>query len=289
MTNYLIEKGTNYSYLLKAQTNPTFESIRKLSVDVVNKLSNETTTSLWEKLENGLQLLDDEVQLSMYMYAYGQMHWAKLIFAFEKLPELPNSKINIIDWGCGQGLATIAFNDFLKSKGNAHTINSVTLIEPSEYSLKRAALHVNKLFPKTKIRTVNKYLNEIIQSDISTPNGEIIIHLFSNILDIDDFNINDLSENLKRNESLNFLICVSPYINEFRNERLNEFIDSFEDLVLYEDFNSKEWRDNWTIDCKVAMICNFVLNKSDSSSPSASIHNPILEEPPTDGGCYLPC
>lgn len=69
MTNYLIEKGTNYSYLLNALTNPTFESIRKLSVKFVMQLPEEVKTFLWEELENGVQVLDSEGQLSMYMPA----------------------------------------------------------------------------------------------------------------------------------------------------------------------------------------------------------------------------
>jgi hypothetical protein len=292
MSNYIIEKGTNYSYLLNAQTNPTFENIRQLSVKFVMQLPEEVKTFLWEELENGVQILDSEGQLSMYMYAYGQMHLAKLFFAFEKLPEMPNSDLHIIDWGCGQGLATIAFNDFLESKGKTHTIKSVTLIEPSEFSLKRAALHTNKLLPKTKIRTVNKYLDEIVLSDISIPKGEIIIHLFSNILDVPNFSINSLAENIKSNQSLNFLICVSPSINDFRIERLNEFINSFEDFSIYEDLTSNDWKNNWTIDCKVAMICNFKQNSSESKSTSTSCYSPVIEgpfdEPPTDGGCYLP-
>lgn len=288
MSNNIIEKGTNYSYLLNAQTNPTFESIRQLSVKFVMQLPEEVKTFLWEELENGVQILDSEDQLSMYMYAYGQMHLAKLFFAFEKLPEMPNSDLHIIDWGCGQGLATIAFNDFLESKGKKHNIKSVTLIEPSEFSLKRAALYVNKLFPETKIRTVHKYLDDIIQNDISISKGETIIHLFSNILDVNGFSINTLALNVKSYNSLNFLVCVSPYINQFRNERLNDFLNTFDDICIYHDFKSNDWKNNWAIDCKVALFNNLMQKGSNDITMNVSCYSPAFEKSPTDGGCYLP-
>lgn len=288
MSKNIIEKGTNYSYLINALKNPFFESIRKLSVNFINQLPEDVKTFLWEELENGVQVLDSEGQLSMYMYAYGQMHLAKLLFAFEKLPEMPNTDLHIIDWGCGQGLATIAFKDFLNSKEKKHNIKSVTLIEPSEFSLKRAALHVNIIFPKTKIRTVHKYLDDIIQNDISIPKGETIIHLFSNILDVNGFSLNNLALNVKSNNSLNFLVCVSPYINQFRNERLNDFLNTFEDICIYHDFKSNDWKNNWAIDCKVALFNNLMQKESNDLTKDISCYMPIFEEPPTDGGCYLP-
>jgi|688.fasta_scaffold2535007_2 hypothetical protein len=54
MTNYLIEEGTNYSYLLNTLKHPTFETIRRLSVNFVNQLPEEVTTALWESLNSGV-------------------------------------------------------------------------------------------------------------------------------------------------------------------------------------------------------------------------------------------
>jgi cyclopropane fatty-acyl-phospholipid synthase-like methyltransferase len=37
------------------------------------------------------------------------MHKAKLQSAFEALPNIFLSKISIVDWGCGQGIASMIF------------------------------------------------------------------------------------------------------------------------------------------------------------------------------------
>jgi hypothetical protein len=59
--------------------------------------------------------------------------------------EVFNTDIAIVDWGCGQGLATVCFFDFLKSQGIPNNTRKVILIEPSEQALERAKLHTNRL------------------------------------------------------------------------------------------------------------------------------------------------
>lgn len=261
MNNKMIETGSNYYYLLKTQNNPSFESIRKLSVNFVNQLPEEVKSNLWEQLENGVQLLDNEALMSVYMYAYGKMHWAKLNFAFENLPEIEGD-IHIIDWGCGQALATMAYATFLKQKNREAAIKSITLIEPSETCLKRAALHVETLLPDVETKCVCKFLDEISPSDIEQTDSNTVLHLFSNILDVVDFSLEMLAETIQTIQSPNYFVCVSPYINDYKNARLYNFIDLMGNAETLFEFRTKEWHCGWTIDCIVAKNNDVEVDKS---------------------------
>lgn len=254
MTKYLIEKGTNYSYLLDNLKNPSFEGIRKLSVNFINQLPEEVQTELWEALSNGVEVLESEALLSMYMYAYGKMHAAKLQAAFEHLPTDKLEDIHLIDWGCGQAMATVVYYEYLKEKAISSNVKTITLIEPSELALKRAALHARKLFPNAEIKTVKKVFDKLTADDIQIADNQTILHLFSNVLDIEYFSIEQLAELIEQNNSYNLLVCVSPYINDFKNQRLINFISCFQCASTIADYVNQEWQCGWTIDYKVVEV-----------------------------------
>ena len=254
MANYLIEKGTNYSYLLDNLKNPSFESIRKLSVNFVNQLSEEVQTELWEALSNGVEVLESEALLSMYMYAYGKMHAAKLQAAFEHLPAEKLEDIHLIDWGCGQAMATVIYHEYLKENAISSNVKTITLIEPSELALKRATLHARKLFPNAEIKTVKKDFDKLTADDIQMADNQTILHFLSNVLDIEYFSIEHLAGLIEQNKACNLLACVSPYINEFKNQRLYNFISCFQNASTIADYVSKEWHCGWTIDYKVVEV-----------------------------------
>jgi uncharacterized protein (TIGR02145 family) len=254
MTNYLIEKGTNYSYLLSILKNPSFERIQGISKKFTDELPSEVRAELWEELNHGEDKLKNEALLSMYMSAYGKMHVAKLLASFENLPAENLTHIHIIDWGCGQAMATLAYYEYLRNKQLTPTIKSITLVEPSELSLKRAALHVQKLFPTTEIRTVHKDFNSLSIEDIQIEENQTVLHFFSNVLDIECFSIEKLAELIKKNKTYNFMVCVSPFINEYKNQRLYNFINCFPNANTLADYINQEWKNSWTVDYKVVEV-----------------------------------
>lgn len=258
MSNYLIEKGTNYSYLLDALKRPSFDSLRRLSVNFINQLPEKVRTDLWEALYNGVEVLESEALLSMYMYAYGKMHAAKLQAAFEHLPTDKLEDIHLIDWGCGQAMATVVYYEYLKEKAISSTVKTITLIEPSELALKRAALHAHKLFPNAEIKTVKKDFDKLTAEDIQIADNQTILHLFSNVLDIEYFKIEQLAELIEQNKAYNLLVCVSPYINDFKNQRLINFISCFQNSNTIADYINQEWQCGWTIDYKVVEVNNSI-------------------------------
>ena len=139
----MIEQNTNYAYKLKYMQNPSFDKVRDLATQFFLELPEQLRNELYESLKRGVDLLDSEPLMVTYLFSYGQMHQAKLNYAFGKMPEdiLQQDEINIIDYGCGQALGTICYADFLREKGYSQKVKQITLIEPSEMVLKRATLH----------------------------------------------------------------------------------------------------------------------------------------------------
>lgn len=250
----MIEQNTNYAYKLKYMDNPTFDKVRDLSTKFYRELPQALQDELYEALNRGIDILDSEPQMTTYLYAFGKMHQAKLEYAFGKMPEefLEQSKINIIDYGCGQALGTMCYADFLHDKGYEQKVKTITLIEPSEICLKRAALHVSLFFPDAEIITVNKKFDDLTQEDIVCDEGMSALHIFSNVLDLLSFEdlywFSDLvKDNLK---GYNHFICVGPYFsNSDKDNRMDEFCAYLQGDDYYsKSFVKTEFNENkaWT-------------------------------------------
>lgn len=247
--NFLIEIETDYAKAIE-NTQLNFNAIRQISVDRYAFIKND---SIFHSLQRGVKVLTEESQLFAYMYSFGNMHYQKLITSFDYLPKNTlNNKINIVDWACGQAMATMTFLDYLNNKNIQHDINKITLIEPSEIALKRGALHIKKYVAKDNIETINKDLDSLTDTDFQNDNNTHL-HLFSNILDIDLFSLTALIQRLENNfKGINYFVCVSPYINDIKTNRLDTFMKSFSDKDDFHKFISidnktGEWTNNgWT-------------------------------------------
>ena len=70
----------------------------------------------WDIVNHGTDLLSTEDQLNAYIAAYGEMHWVKCRAAFQNFSfeEELISSIEIVDWGCGQGIASISLIEMLR-------------------------------------------------------------------------------------------------------------------------------------------------------------------------------
>ena len=81
-------------------------------------------------LEHGTAVLETEEQCSAYMAAYGPMHRHKLIRALDE-NEFPyknlNNGVEIYDWGCGQGIGTVAIIEKLRQFGWLSKLKKVLL------------------------------------------------------------------------------------------------------------------------------------------------------------------
>lgn len=230
---FLIEKNTAYSKFLE-NVPSTFNAIKQISVNQYSLIKKD---SIFYSLKSGVNILTEESQLYAYLHSYGDMHYKKLSSAFKCLPpEILNSGINIVDWGCGQGLATISFIDYFN---NNVKINHISLIEPSEIALKRAALHIVKFNQSISLKTINKDFDNLNSSDFSNTNQVPTLHLFSNIIDIDLFSLTALLKLINSTfDGENYFVCVSPCINALRTGRLDRFMKSFSKTNGYQEIKS---------------------------------------------------
>ena len=232
-------------YLNRTQSlsNPTFQQIRKISNEALSHFSKSERDRFWLNLNQGVDLLDSHELMCQYIFSYGNMHEAKIQKALSSIQnpkDVFNTDLAIVDWGCGQGLATVCFFDFLKSQGIPNNTRKVILIEPSKQALERAKQHIDVyLKDETRIQLVHKYLDDVEKEDIET-NQSITLHFFSNILDVPQIDLKNLAQLVGKNISgEHYFFCVSPLI-EGRSHRLDAFFNYFDLPTVYSDFEKSE-------------------------------------------------
>ena len=222
---------------------PSFEKVRNISYDFVQKLPSELVDELFEQLNRGVELLDSEPLLQMYFYSYGQMHAEKLTYAFKQLSPYIKSaeKIDIVDYGCGQGLATMCYHDFIKDYNLQQQVRSITLIEPSALALSRAELLCSHFFPDATIIAIQKGFDELLEDEIRIYIDCPTLHLFSNILDIETYDIAPLAGKIKTScQGDNEFVIVSPMQNSRRMSRIKEFVDYLGVNLYFEKYLDKQ-------------------------------------------------
>ena len=248
-----------YRQHVESLADPSFQKIREEAVRVIQALPESDSNDLWSKLERGTALLDSHELMCQYLFSYGNMHEAKILDAASHMPSTVfNGSLDIVDWGCGQGLATITFLDLLKIKSRQRSVNKqvgkITLIEPSSMALDRASLHVSVYVDDTnKIKTINKYLDDVVVDDISQKSDRTVIHFFSNILDIKEIDLKKLASTLDLSiKGNNFVVAVGP--TNSTNHRIDAFFRYFDITPFFskEGYISSRWSNKkWTYIARV--------------------------------------
>lgn len=253
------ESKTAYAYLIEHMQNPSFFKVWDIAYDFVQKLPYELCDELHEALNRGVDVLDSEPLLQMYIYAFGKMHNAKLQHAFNKLQDrvVKSNQIEIVDYGCGQGLASICYHDFIKEHNPQQQVTKITLIEPSSLALSRAELLCSCFYPNAEIIAVNKSFDELTTKDIKVSPEVLTLHLFSNILDVESYNLQHLIQIVTSLKSeKNEYVVVSPIQNARRTHRLKAFTANLNGHIYYENYLEKRHLDeerDWT--CAV-LLCS---------------------------------
>lgn len=260
------ESKTIYSYLIEHMESPSFKKVRDLACDFVRKLPQELCDELHNSLNRGVDILDSEALLQMYFYSFGEMHAAKLNYAFERLQQYVKEakKVELIDYGCGQGMASICYHDFIKDVNPSQEISRVTLIEPSEMALSRASLLCSRFYPDAKIVTVNKDFENLSEKDIELSSFIPTIHLFSNILDVESYEIEKFAQLVKIISSGdNEYVIVSPIQNANRMKRLKDFVTTLDNNQYFEQYlDKREFRGDKDWTCAV-LICSTKIDKKE--------------------------
>lgn len=246
-----IEYGTEYTEAINKEMNINYDTFLMISKILYKKNKNE---DIWQSLDRGIAILDKEIQLLGYLHSYGEMHKEKMKTAISYFIDIEKiNNINVYDWGCGQGLGSIYFCDELKKINKLSSVKNINLIEPSSIAIKRAAFNLSKLISIRNLTLFNTDLNGFIQS-AKGDKVNIKIHIFSNILDIENFSIKNLVSFLSNDFSgLNYFVCTSPKLPQPKNFRFHYFIDEFKKFSTFELLGSVsqgkyEWRNDksWT-------------------------------------------
>jgi hypothetical protein len=176
-------------------TDVVIEAIKSGSINA-NNVSFDTLrrtagrdTGRWSELGRGRAILDSYEQLDQYLYSYGPMtksQWS----SFLPHVSLPNGKLMLTDYGCGQGLGSALLLDHFGAPLTGR-LEHVRLIEPSNLALERAAYvaacYLGDL-DSPPISLINKKLDDLSPNDMQTKSTSSQVHLLSNVLDIDGFN-----------------------------------------------------------------------------------------------------
>ena len=247
---------SSYKDKIASLQDPSFDGIRKIAVSEIAHFSASEHTRYYDELKRGTALIETHEQLCAYLRSFGKMHKAKLIDSIKRLPtELLNQPFEIVDWGCGQAMGTINLFDFLKDQGKSSNIKKVTLIEPSEVALERAKIHVSAYFKNQEnLVSISEFFENINPDQITSDSGLPVLHIFSNILDVEQIDLKNLSRLIDKSVvTENYLLCVGP-LNP-TNQRIDAFFSYFDETLidnLYQ-FESTHFgpENKWTYKAKV--------------------------------------
>lgn len=229
----------SYEQEIKNLCSPSFDKIRSVAHKQLNaNFSHQEIEDMFGELKRGTLVIEREELLWKYLHSFGNKHQAKIYVALAKIKELRNivsGEYSIIDWGCGQGLATVCMFDYLKEHNLPNAVKRIILIDPSELALKYAVLHTS-LYGVGEIISVNKDLDHVAVEDIKT-DTTVTIHLFSNILDIEKFSLKQLAQTIGASASgEHYFICVSPkYANNRRIDAFYKYFDKLETISNIEE------------------------------------------------------
>lgn len=213
-----MEQNTPYTVGLTAFFNnfPTYSKL--YGYNLANRPKNHTYQQVFTALSNGTTIISGSDLLVHYISSYGAHHYHKLEISFSNLlKNIPdNSVIELIDYGCGQALASTIFIDYIAKTEKPVRIEKITLIEPSNDAIERGEFHLNFFLQRINqtphIVLIKKLLDDVDYTELATSSNTIKIHLFSNILDVDGIDLKTLYDNIIKSQAgINFFVCVSPY------------------------------------------------------------------------------
>lgn len=245
----------SYNQQLNALENPSFDAIRQIAIKQISAYTENERGGFYNQLGRGVALLDSNEQMCQYLYSYGNMHKAKLLDSFKRLPEeIFKNEIEIVDWGCGQAMGTVNLFDHLKSLDCFQNVKKVTLIEPSSVALQRGKDHVmSYVKDDVEVNAIADFFENIRSNIFCSDLNRTVLHIFSNILDVVQIDLKHLANLIDETvKSDNYLICVGP-LNP-TNQRIDAFFRYFDtenikNLYDYETYGFLG--KNWTYKAKI--------------------------------------
>lgn len=225
-------------------------------------LPDEIKQKPWSILGHGRDVLSSEEQLNAYIAAYGEMHIIKCRAALQNFPFDTLTNFEVIDWGCGQGIASLVLIDMLKERNRFYGLRRITLVEPSEIALNRAE-RILQRFAQTNIEI--RKINTKIPSDSQgcdfphfRATSNCTINLFSNILDLPFINLQWLANEVVKLGNIQHIVCIGPKF--CRNSRIDDFCGYFKPNEYFSKISEHRFgytsNTHYSFGCETACFTN---------------------------------
>jgi hypothetical protein len=231
--DYEQEKWEEHLDVLDSEgyTKPLYQIVN-IAKGVYRRMQDRS--EVWASLERGTALIKNRNQLDAYLASYGAKHISKLNCVLTE-PFGQANPVRIVDWSCGQGLGTLGI---LESDWSVVDVKEVVLIEPSGIALDRAACIVGKhsAWQRPNLPRVSKLNGFLTRDTLAGRSFEgPTLHMFSNVLDIEEVDLDELSELIQTAFSgEQMMILVSPHISRMRALRLLSFQNQFSECDGFE-------------------------------------------------------
>jgi len=161
-------------------------------------------------LKSGRKILQDDEECAQYLHSYGPMVQKQGDHVYEFFNNLnflsPTYPTQIIDYACGQGGASTLFLDKFYQDYKA-AITKIKLIEPSSAAIKKAKIYLKEYSSDIQMEFINKNFNSLDSKELEFDERSLKIHLFSNILDIENISSDLLLSKILENKGKHLFLA----------------------------------------------------------------------------------
>ena len=185
-----------------------------IGIENLRKIGKEH--GLWPQMDHGrvrIKFQPKEMRpalIQQYNASYLEMGTHQWNHVLNKVGQLPDGDIQIIDYGCGEGQATAHFCRMLETRNALNMLTNITYLEESEERLEKA-INMPTRLTNAKINPVCKALNDVQANDILLEKDATKFHLFSNILDIETFCVTSLLREALTCSGRHIFVAVSHH------------------------------------------------------------------------------
>lgn len=185
-----------------------------------NKRDNLSYTQFRISTNRAKSQLKCDKEAIFYTVAYAWTHYLSarrlLTQTFESIEfNAQSNSWQVIDYGCGQGIASLALLDHIAEAGYAHNTSiDLVLIEPSVISLNIAKFLCKRLAQargiKLTVQTQACYLDEVVLPKQNACGKTL--HLMSNILDIPEVqdSLEHITDSMSQIEGEHVVAATGP-------------------------------------------------------------------------------
>lgn len=216
-----------YENDIRAMENPGMAEIIRIAKGYVSPMYRHSPWTHPE-VKHGKGILASEEGLNCYLSAYGTMHAHKMRHALQNCDLCGlEGGFEVVDWGCGQGLASVCLLEHLLEQGLPLPAR-IMLVDISAAALDRAELHLGVLAQgRVELRRMERsmpgYVSGEWQGDTLAASQPTVLHLLSNIFDLPGVSVSKLGEAIAAGEHSNIVVCaahyeMAPYIEIFSSK-----------------------------------------------------------------------